>query len=62
MAEMDLSDIISSKEDEIKQLKNKIDIQNLNVKEQARNLDDIRNTKESITVTSPYSEFYLSLQ
>lgn len=55
MAEMDLSDIISAKEDEIKQLKNKIDIQNLNVKEQARNLDDIRNTKESITVTSPYS-------
>lgn len=55
MAEMDLSDIISAKEDEIKQLKNKIDIQNLNVKEQARNFDDIRNTKESITVTSPYS-------
>ncbi len=55
LAQIDMSDAISAKEDEIKQLKNGINIQQVNVKEKARELDEIRKTKDNITITSSYT-------
>lgn len=55
IAQIDMSDIISAKQDELKILKNRIDLQQVSVKEQVRSLDEIKRIKDNTTVASDYT-------
>lgn len=53
LAEIDLSDEVSTKSDEIKLLENRIKLQGVGVKEQSRNLDDLQETRDNTIIVAP---------